>query len=244
MILLKNYFAYAIILSALVMNACQQEEIDALTLESPLSRPAPDDFTPIPGPLIIPPSDVIREDFQHAISWTIQWADPEANDWQLNGGFFNIDEGSFHSFNSLNNGDGETLAKVDMNLIGGALSRQIVAPSMYPALGQEENRRTTKFLPSDMSLKVMMSIASGDNPGMLFEEEFENHPNLPWGLQPYDYDGGGIEYLIYEPGEIYIYRTDELNGNPPKYGVIRIIETPSPTTIQVIVPKDEPWLKF
>lgn len=239
---LKINCLYLILFLAYLLSSCQDEESGLFDIQ-PIKRnpsfsgkvndkaPNPEDAdTPLP-----PPPTVIREEFSQATGWRIEWDNP---DWDKRDNylrFFSTVDGSLHSFNSLNSGDWQTTAKVDMELLFGWAR----APSEFSSLVHDTHVRHTKFKPSDMTLEELIDYTE-NNPAM-FQELYVNSPNKEKAYQPFNYDAQGDDKILYKTGEIYLFKTDRF---PTKYGAVRvvsaenIIQETSPRIIEVIIQKD------
>jgi hypothetical protein len=236
---LKSYFLQAAMVGICALSGCQKDELSSLNLPdknhsartASINRPAPDDLTP-PGAVIIPPSSVIKQEYPQATSWLVTWNNPIEDYIYSLAGIFSTVDGSFHSFNSLNQSSQENTAKADMVLLPGRIqslegASVLVHGAFAPA---------TQFKPSGLSLIGFMNAVQ-NNPA-LFQQEFENSPYFSTELQPYPYDGG--DWVYYQTGEIYLFKTDR---TPAVYGAVRIVDASnvwtgtSPRVLQIVVQK-------
>lgn len=210
---IKCYLLYLSVICTMLITGCQEEEV--ATFKIPSGRPNPGDKAPNPLPTLIPPSEVIIEEYTQATSWTVTWNHPYFQNRYALASIFNTNDGTFHSYNSLNASGQDLTAKADMALLFG----KVTSVENHTYLEHKAFAPATRFKPSSMT--VLGFINATQNNPHLFKEAFEDHTYEPTHFQPYNYEANGGDNVYYQSGEIYLFQTDQ---TPARYGAIRIIE--------------------
>lgn len=210
---IKYYFLYLSVICTMLITGCQEEE--TATFKLPSGRSNPGDKIPNPLPTLIPPSEVLREEYALATSWTVTWNHPYFDNIYALASIFNTTDGTFHSYNSLNASGQDLTAKADMALLFGKVS----SVENHTYLVNKAFAPTTRFKPSSLTLLGFVT-ATQINPH-LFKTEFEDNTIAPTHFQPYNYEANGGDNVYYQSGEIYLFKTAQ---TPARYGAIRIIE--------------------
>lgn len=173
--------------------------------------------------MTIPPWKLSQQNLANITRWRIEWS--EIN-WSLKdhyARFFSIEDGSFHSINSLNN-DWRATAKADIDLLFGRVQNV----QAHPSLVHGSRASATVFKRSTLTAESLKNIT--ENQPASLRKAYEQTTNAACASQPYRSSGGAPN--LYESGDIYLFKTEQ---SPPQYGAIRIVNAFAPTIIEVLV---------